>query len=104
MIGAEQHQAGIVDQDVEPTEAVDRGLHGPVGLVAVGDVGLDRQGGAACCLDLRDERVDAVLAAGDDDDGRAVLGKPAGGRLPDAAASARDERHGSVECGDVHRW
>jgi hypothetical protein len=100
--GPEEHQPGAVDQDVEPPELGDCGPHGPVGLVAVGDVGLDRQSRAARCFDLRDKRVGAVLAAGDDDDVRGMLGKLAGGGVADAAAGAGDERHGAVECGDVH--
>ena len=48
-----------------------------------------RQSRAARCLDLKDERVQAVLAAGDGDDARAVVGQLAGGGVTDAAAGAR---------------
>src|SRR4051794_958622 len=89
-------QPGVVDQDVEPAEAVDRRLHRALSLIAVGDVGLDRESRAARCLDVCDERVEAVLAAYDGDDARAMLGELARGRSPDAAAGTGDKRHRSV--------
>ena len=35
--------AGIVDEDVDPTEAFDRGLHGGLGIGGVRDIELDCQ-------------------------------------------------------------
>ena len=53
--GSEQHQTGVVDEDVEASEPVDDRLHGAFGLDAVGDVGGHGEGGAAGGLDLGDE-------------------------------------------------
>ena len=55
--GSEQHQPGVVDEDVEASEPVDDRLHGAFGLDAVGDVGGHGEGGAARGLDLGDEGV-----------------------------------------------
>ena len=54
---AEQHHAGVVDDDVEPAELGDGALDGGDRLVAVGDVGLDREP-----AELAGERVEPVLA------------------------------------------
>ena len=94
---AEEHEAGIVDQDVDPAEPLDDGLHRLSGLHAIGDVGLDGQRGAVGGFDVAHERVEPVLAAGDDGDGRAVLGEAASGRVADSAAGSSDDRHGSGE-------
>lgn len=84
---AEQHQAGVVDQDVEPAEPVEDRLHRLPGLGAVGDAGLDGQPGAASGVDRGYQRVEAVLAPGDGSDGGVQLGEPAGGGFADAATS-----------------
>jgi hypothetical protein len=43
---SEEHEAGVVDQDVEAAEPLDDGLDSPLGLGAVGDVRRDGEGGA----------------------------------------------------------
>jgi hypothetical protein len=78
----------LFDQDVQAAEAIDNLRHGLFGLGAVGDVGRDGMGGAAGGFDLGHEFVEAVLAPGDDGDGRSLLGEAAGGGLTDAAARA----------------
>ena len=90
---AEQHHAGVVDDDVEPAELARGALDGGDGLVPVGDVGLDRE-----AADLRGEPVQPVLAPRGDGDGRALLGERARRRLPDAAAGPRDQRDRVPQC------
>ena len=51
------HEAGVVDQDVEAAERVDRLLHHRRGLLEVGDVGAVGDGLAAQRLDLGDDLV-----------------------------------------------
>ena len=41
--GAQEHQAGVVDQGVQPSESFDSLLDGRLGLGAVGDVGVHGQ-------------------------------------------------------------
>ena len=59
--GVDQHpvadEPGVVDQDVEATERIDRLLDHRLGLREVGDVGAVRHGLTAECLDLRHDRV-----------------------------------------------
>ena len=93
--GAQEHQAGIVDQDVESPELPGSLLDGRLGLGAVGDVRLDGQRGAACVLDVGGEGLQAVAAAGHERDAGAVLGESAGGGGADTAAGAGDERGGA---------
>src|SRR4051794_5297875 len=61
---AEQHHAGVVDEDVEAAElgvgALDEGAR----LCLVGDVGRDGERAAAGAVDLLRERFDAIGAAG----------------------------------------
>ena len=80
--GAEQHHAGVVDEDVEAAESVMRAARRTVRLRLVGDVDLDRDRGAALAVDLLGEVVEPVLAAGAERDARA-LARPA----PSAVAS-----------------
>ena len=55
--------AGIVDQDVEPAERVDRGLDQPLGLGPVGDVGAAGDGFASGGGDLIDNTLGRAAAA-----------------------------------------
>jgi hypothetical protein len=88
--------AGVVDEDVDPTEALlDRGGE-------VGDVPFERD------VDVVDERLDARrlnrrlgvvgrLFVGGDDDVGAVLREPHRQRLADALGGAGDQRDPSLE-------
>jgi len=67
--------------------------------VGVGQVGGQREGVAALLGDLLGQQVDPVLAAGDEHDGGALGGEPAGGGLTDAAAGAGDQCDGGHESG-----
>ena len=96
--GAEKHETGVVDQDVQATEPVDHGVHGTLGLGPVGDVGLDREGGAADSFDFGNEGVEAVFASRDGGDRHALLGETPCGRLADTAAGARHDGDRAGEC------
>ena len=111
--GAQEHQASIVDQDVQSPELLGGLLDGCLGLGAVGDVRFDGQRRAARVLDAGGEGLKAVAAAGHKRDAGAVLGEPAGGGGADTAARAGDERGGAGQfrchgcCPsslDVRRW
>jgi hypothetical protein len=84
---AQQHHAGVVDDDVDAAELARGALDGRLRLLAVGDVGLDRQP-----ADVGGQRVEAVLAPRDPRHRRALRGERARRRLADPAARARDER------------
>ena len=90
---AEQHHPGVVDHDVESAELLRGALDGRDRLLAIGDVGLDRE-----AADLRGQRVEPVLAPRGDGDGRALLGERARRRLADPAARAGDERDRVLQC------
>jgi hypothetical protein len=93
--GAQQHQAGIVDQRVQPPEPPGGLLDGRLGLGAVGDVGFHGQRGATRLADLGGESFQTVPAAGNERHGGTVLGEPAGGGSADAAARASDQGGGA---------
>ena len=100
------HEAGVVDQDVEPAELVDRLLHHRRGLLEVGHVGAVRHRPAARRLDRGDDLVgrrlpralagerDAVVV---DHDGRAVRGQLERVRPADAAARSGDDRDATLQ-------
>src|SRR5260370_26788622 len=92
--GPQEHQAGIVDQRVQPPESLDGLPYGRLGLGAVGDVRFYGQRGAARLADLGGEGFKTVPAAGHQRDGGAMLGEPAGGGRADAAARAGDQGGG----------
>jgi len=88
----EQHDAGVVDQDVGPAEF---GLDPVGGLddgVAVGDVGLDGDGVVA---ELVGQGLDAVGTAGDQGQTVATGGECAGGGLADAGRCPGDDGDGA---------
>src|SRR4051812_47507933 len=72
---SQQHEASIVNQNVEPTEAINDGLNGALGLQLIGDVTLDREGRSTGALYFRDKFVKAILASGKDRNASAVLCK-----------------------------
>ena len=78
---AEQHDAGVVHEDVGASEPVLDALAGGDEGVAVGDVGLDRDGRFT---EFLGQRADAIGAAGQQRDAVASGGQCAGGGLPDA--------------------
>jgi len=94
-VDTEEHQAGIVDEDVQASESLNGLLCGRLGLVAVGDVRLHDQRGAARLVDLGRECLQTVPATGHERDGGTFLGEPAGGGSADAAACTGDKGHGT---------
>ena len=97
--GAEQHHAGVVDQDVRATELLLDALGGGDDAVAVGDVGLDRDGAVA---ELVSDGGDAVDAAGEERDAVAARGEGARGGLTDAGGGAGDDGDACVVVGVGH--
>jgi hypothetical protein len=89
----EQHHAGVVDHDVQSAELFRGALDGRDRLLAIGDVGLERE-----AADLGGERIETVLATRDEGDRRSLLCQRARRRLADAAARARHEGDGAVQC------
>jgi hypothetical protein len=86
---AEQHHAGVVDQDVGAAEIVLDALGGGHDRAAVGDVSPDRDGAVA---ELVGQRLDAINAPGEQRDAMAVSHQRASGRLADARRGAGDDR------------
>lgn len=92
---AEQHEAGVVDQDVGASKSFDDGGDGLIGRAAVGDIDFNSEGSSTGGLNLGDDGVKAVLAARDDRDVGAVLGQTDRGGLTDTITRAGDNGDGS---------
>ncbi|HSU09760.1 MAG TPA: hypothetical protein VLK57_11205, partial [Pseudonocardia sp.] len=88
--GDQQH-AGHVHPGVEAPVRVDGSVGDGLHLRGIGDVGDDGGRRAARRLDLGDERCESGLAAGGDDDLRALLGEAQGGGPADAAGGAHHD-------------
>ena len=88
-----QRHAGVVDQDVEPTEGADHRVHQRPQLIRFGDVGDDPDRGvvAVRTADLVDDGVDAVALEIDDRDPGALVGEQLGGRPAHPAGGAGDQ-------------
>jgi hypothetical protein len=84
----ERHHAGVVDQDVDMPVACERGVGESLDTVEVGDVQLRVLGVVAGVGELGDQLVEAVHAAGAEDDVVSGGGQVAGGGLTDAAGGA----------------
>ena len=69
--------------------------HRVVGLLLVGDVGLEDERGAAVAADAGRQLVEAVLAPGHQRDGRTLGGQCDGGGRADPARGAGDEGDGA---------
>ena len=96
VVGDDLGGAGVVDQDVEPTVAVDHLVHQSRGLVLVGHVGLDVAGvgqlvGQRLAGLHRRRRVDHH--------GGPERGEPVGGGRPDPRRRAGDQHHLAAEDG-----
>ena len=104
----QRDRRGVVDQDVDAAERVDRLRHRGLDLRLVAHVHRDRQRLAARALDLLGRRVDRPRQlrmrldglGGDDDVGAVARGAQRDG-LADAAAGAGDEEGlaGEATCG-----
>ena len=93
----QEHHAGVVDDDVEPAQLVDRAVDGGDRLLLLGDVGLDRERGVPRSADLGRQALEPLEPAGGDRDLGAEGGELPRGRLADPAAGAGDQRHGSIQ-------
>ena len=84
--------AGIVDQEVEPAERLDRSGHGFAAENLLTDIARDREAAPALLLDQRLGRLGVrVLVEIDDGDVRPLLGEPDRDRATDAAVTAGDQ-------------
>lgn len=83
--------AGVVEHQVGLAEAVGDLIGGRPDGGAIGDVDRQRQCGTAGGLDVLDDVVQLVLAAGQHDHGGAEFGEAFGGRGAHAAGSAGDD-------------
>jgi hypothetical protein len=103
--GTEQHDARVVDQDVEPAELVDHPADGDPGLLLVGDVGREGQHRPVLRRELGGESREPVLAPRHRGHQGTPAGQPAHGRLADSAARARDQgdKRGAVVGAGRHR-
>ncbi len=94
---AEQHLAGVVDDDVEAAQLVDGAVDRGDRLLLVGDVGLDRQRGVTGAADLGGQPLQPFEPARRHRDFGPLGGQRPRGRLADATAGAGDQRNGSVK-------
>ena len=94
---SEKHDTGVVDNRVEAAELGDGSFDGRLGLVLVGDIGLEGEGAAALVFDLTDQLVEAVLPASGDGHGGAQLGQGTRRRFTDTAACTSHEGDRAVE-------
>ena len=76
--------------DAEAPEALDAEVDERLEVAGCGDIDAGGGRGATGGLDLGDERLEPVGAAGAEDDGCAERGEVPGRRLPDAAVGAGD--------------
>jgi hypothetical protein len=89
---AEQHDAGVVDQDVEPAELVGHPADGGPALLGVGDVSRESQHRPVLGRELGGQVREPVLAPRHRGHQDTPAGQPTHGRLADAAARAGDQR------------
>ncbi|MNE77847.1 hypothetical protein D3C80_1742010 [compost metagenome] len=96
--GCHRQDACVVDQDVEPTECLDRRLHGLLHSAGIGTVGAQGQGFAASVVDFCCQGLSGVRRA-DIGKGhlRPFLGQTAHDRRTDAARTALDQGYLGVE-------
>ena len=95
--GAEEHDAGVVDEGVEPAEFLDGSVDGGLGLGLVRDVGLVHEHASACLPYLASQLFQAIGAPSSERDRSACCGEGMSGSGADAAACSCYECNGSVE-------
>ena len=98
--------AGVVDQDVEAPELLDRPLHQLFARGGVGDVGWHDEGTAAEGSDPLSHLLEVGLRTSSQCDVRTGLGQPDGDPPSDPEPGARDDRHlsGDGEAVEDHAW
>ena len=95
---AEQHHAGVVDEDVEAAHLLGGALDEGAGGRLVADVDLEGVGGAAVGVDPLGELVEAVLAPRPQRHAGSLAGQCQRGRLSDSRRGAGDNRPASLQC------
>jgi DNA-binding transcriptional LysR family regulator len=88
--GRERHDAGVVDENVDPAAGLDGRVHQALYLSAVRDIGLHGERLSSDGRDLLHQRLEALDPARAQHDGGALRGKVPGGRLSHPAAGPRD--------------
>ena len=89
--------AGVVVEDVELPERVDRRGHQALHVLELRDVAVHEHGLPTGCLDLRDDRLRRLVRHVGDDDARALLRHPAGRGGADSLAGAGNDRDLALE-------
>src|SRR3954452_20551427 len=92
-----QRQAGVVDDDVDAAEGLDRLLHHAGVVRARADVGADIARPTARVLDERHGRVVGFVVQSGTDDARAFTSQPDRDPPPDTAAGPGHPRDTAVE-------
>lgn len=87
----EQHQTGVVDQDVDPAEPIDSEVGQCLHVGGVSDIGEPGDGGAAGLVDVGDQLVEVLLAAGGSDDLGAAGGESLGADGADTGGGTGDD-------------
>ena len=89
--------AGIVDDDVDAAEALDRGVHDALAEVRRGDIAVAGHRPAAELLDERDGLLRGLVVEVIDHDARAVAGEAQRHLAPDAPTRSGDDGDLAVE-------
>ena len=89
--GLRIENTGIVEQDVELAEGVQRFVHGATALGGLADIGANENGLAAALQDLVSDRVSSLLVPAGNGEIGAFFGKKDRGCLADARGSTGDE-------------
>ena len=97
MRSARFQETGVVVQDVDAAEGVDRGVDECTNRCAIRDVCANEGRHAAGLLDRRDRLAAARLVDVGDDDAGPALGEQLGGRAADAGAGAGHDDDGVSE-------
>src|SRR6185503_13976433 len=104
--GSDLERAGVVDEDVEATEAPHRGRDRIANLYGIADIASHCEGLAAALGDRTRSGVDLASAARREDDARSGGCQLDRGRPADAPTGAGHERDAAaqVRSGDSRSW
>ena len=92
-----QRRGGVVDDDVDPAEALDREVDEPLDIIELAEVGGHPRRLTATVEHGLHRSLDGIGLAAGDDHGRAGVGEPLGEREADAARSAGDDRDATLQ-------
>ena len=88
----ERADAGVVDEDVEPTEAVNGGLYERVDVRLVGDIGAPADAVDTPGVQFTGDPFESFLVRIAEHETRALSPQPMGGRLADSRGRTGDDR------------